>query len=202
MELRIRERRTPQLLGSVEAFEIDVALIRWPHPPTTLPTRVLGSERLVAVLPRDHPRSRSASVRLCDLRGDPFIMLAEPAEPFYQHVLRLCLQDGFTPDIICTGAEYATACRLAGLGMGVSIVSVMGSRLTVEPPAAFVPIENEDAVSPIVLVARPEDELPVAARAFLRLTLETVGPWLAERGSQPARRRQKGSGPESAGPRV
>jgi DNA-binding transcriptional LysR family regulator len=193
VELLIREQRTPQLLRSVEAFDLDAALIRLPHPPTSLETTVLGTERLVAVLPRSHPCARARSVPLRALRDDPFVMLADPSEPFYRHVVDLCVRDGFTPSVICTGAEYATACRLVGLGMGVSIISVMGSRLSIDPAPAFVPLENEDAVSPIVLIARPNDELSVAARAFVKLVRErplSFEPGGAGRG--PTTRRSRG----------
>ncbi len=178
IELRILERRTPLLVRAVEHFELDAALIRSPHPPTTLPTTVLGTERFVAVLPKSHPLATAGSVRLRQLRDDPFILLAEPPDPFYRLVVGLCERDGFTPRIICTGAEYATACRLVGLGMGVSLISVMGSRVSVEPAPAFVPIANEDAVSPVVLIAHPEEQLSTAARAFTRLARQEPLPGL------------------------
>ena len=190
VDLFIREQRTPQLVRSVETFELDAALIRIPHPPTWLETTVLGAERLVAVVPRDHPRARARAAPLGAFRDDPFIMIAEPSEPFYRRIVELCARHGFAPRVICTGADYVTACRLVGLGMGVSIISRMGSRVSVNPAPAFVPIGDDEAVSPIVLIARPEAELPIAARAFVRLVRERPLPAAVNRppGSPTARR--------------
>lgn len=169
VELHIVERRTPLLLDAAERHEIDIALIRLPHDRTKLSITVLREEPLVAVLPKSHPLAGEASVQLSQLADEKFILISDRGEPFHNLVLQLCTRQSFVPNIICSGTEYATACRLVGLGVGVSILAEMGSKLHVEPSPAFVRISDEMATSPIGLLSRPFEELAQPAKAFFKL---------------------------------
>lgn len=174
IDLHIVEHRTPHLLDAAERHEIDVALIRLPHDKTKLSITVLRDEALVAVLPKSHPLADEESVTLKQLADEPFILISNRGEPFHNLVLQLCASQAFLPNIICSGTEYATACRLVGLGVGVSILAEMGSKLHVEPAPAFVRIDDESATSPIGLLSRPFEELSQPARAFFTLAT-TIG---------------------------
>lgn len=174
IDLHIVEHRTPHLLDAAERHEIDVALIRLPHDRTKLSITVLRDEALVAALPRLHPLASEPTVALEQLADEPFILISNRGEPFHNLVLQLCARQSFQPNIICSGTEYATACRLVGLGVGVSILAEMGCKLHVEPSPAFVRIDDEDAVSPIGLLSRPFEELSQPAKAFFTLAT-TIG---------------------------
>jgi DNA-binding transcriptional LysR family regulator len=174
IDLQIVEHRTPHLLESAERHEIDVALIRLPHDKTKLSITLLRKEALVAALPKSHPLAKERSVKLKQLSDEPFILISDRGEPFHNLVMQLCASQSFTPNIICSGTEYATACRLVGLGVGVSILSEMGCKLHVEPSPAFVRIDDKKAVSPIGLLSRPFEELSQPAKAFFNLAT-TVG---------------------------
>jgi DNA-binding transcriptional LysR family regulator len=169
IDLHIVEHRTPHLLDSAERHEIDVALIRLPHDKTKLSITVLRDEPLVAALPKSHPLAGETSVELKQLANEPFILISNRSEPFHNLVLQLCARHSFHPNIICSGTEYATACRLVGLGVGVSILAEMGCKLHVEPSPAFVRIDDANANSPIGLLSRPFDELSYPAKAFFTL---------------------------------
>ncbi|CAN7693452.1 LysR family transcriptional regulator [Mesorhizobium sp. LjRoot246] len=169
IDLHIVEHRTPHLLDSAERHEIDIALIRLPHDRTKLSITVLREESLLAVLPKSHPLAGETSVKLRQLREEPFILISNRGEPFHNLVLQLCAREAFLPNIICSGTEYATACRLVGLGVGVSILAEMGSKLHVEPSPTFIRIDDRDAISPIGLLSRPFEELSQPAKAFFTL---------------------------------
>lgn len=171
IDLQIVEHRTPQLLEAAERHEIDIALIRLPHDRTKLSITVIREEALVAVLPKSHPLANEPSVKLKQLADEKFILISNRGEPFHNLVLQLCTRESFMPNIICAGTEYATTCRLVGLGVGVSILSEMGCKLHVEPAPAFVPIDDEMAASPIGLLSRPFDELAQPAKAFFTLAV-------------------------------
>lgn len=174
IDLHIVERRTPHLLDAAERHEIDVALIRLPHDKTKLLITVLRDEQLVAALPKSHPLASESAIKLKQLAEEPFILISDRSEPFHELILQLCARQSFQPTIICSGTEYATACRLVGLGVGVSILAEMASKLHVEPSPAFVRMNNDTANSPIGLLSRPFEELSQPAKAFFRLA-STVG---------------------------
>lgn len=169
VHLEIVERRTAELLQLAEQEAIDVALIRLPHDQTRLQTRVLASEPLVVALPPAHPQAGQATVRLRDLADDSIILIAQRSEPFYRLVLDLYARHGSAPRIICAGAAYSTACRLVGLGMGVSILAEMSRHLRVDPMPAFARLDEPGAESAICLLSHPYSELTTPARAFFDL---------------------------------
>lgn len=174
IELHIVEHRTPQLLAAAEQHEIDIALIRLPHDKTKLSTTVLRKEVLVVALPKSHPLASEKTVKLKQFANEPFILISNRSEPFHNLVLQLCASQSFMPNIICSGTEYATACRLVGLGVGISILAEMGCKLHVEPSPVFVRIDDKKAVSPFALLSRPFEELSQPAKAFFKLAT-TVG---------------------------
>lgn len=171
IDLQIFEHRTPRLLEAAERHEIDVALIRLPHDQTKLSITILRDESLLAALPPNHPLANQDSIKLRQLADESFILISNRSEPFHNLVLQLCRNQSFQPNIICSGTEYATACRLVGLGVGVSILAEMGSKLHVDPSPAFVRIDDSNAVSPIGLLSRPYDELSQPAKAFFTLAI-------------------------------
>jgi LysR family hydrogen peroxide-inducible transcriptional activator len=169
IEVRVSEERTPRLIEKMEASEIDVALIRAPHQATMLSAETIATEPLCAVLRSTHPLASRASLTLDELSHEPFILITEPGEPYYDLIVELCARRGFFPRTVCLGVEYATAGRLVALGAGVTILSRMASRLVLNPALACVRIDDQQAFSPIVLLSRPTDCLSEAARAFTDL---------------------------------
>lgn len=165
--VEIVERRTSELIGLCESDELDLALVRLPHEKTALETRLLAHEPLMLALPPGHRLAAAAEVPISALAGEPLILIAQPGEPFHALVTGLCTAAGFAPDIVCSGATYATAARLVGMGMGVTVLSGMSRHLKVEPPPVFVPIAERPEESGIGLLGHPRGELAVPARAFL-----------------------------------
>jgi DNA-binding transcriptional LysR family regulator len=168
--LEIVQRRSEPVLGLVEAGELDVGLIRLPVRPTTFKLTHIFTEPLYAALPPDHPRAGDDQVPLRALADDQFIMPVSETEPFYRTLINLFAEEGFNPNIISAGAEYTTAFRLVGMGMGVSIVSELGTNMCVSPSPAFVRLQNQKATSPVVMVAARESLSP-AVEAFCGLVL-------------------------------
>jgi DNA-binding transcriptional LysR family regulator len=166
--LEMVQRRSEPVLDLVEAGELDIGLIRLPVRPTSLEVTHLFTEPLYAALPPGHARAADPVVKPAALASDPFIMPVGEHEPFYRALVNLCAEEGFTPNIISAGAEYTTAFRLVGMGMGVSVVSELGTKFQVSPLPAFVRLDNPKATSPVVLVSARESLSP-AAEAFRAL---------------------------------
>jgi LysR family hydrogen peroxide-inducible transcriptional activator len=162
------QRRSEPILDLVEAGKLDIGLIRLPVRSTTLDVVHLFTEPLYAALPRAHPHAGAEAIPLRALKDDPFIMPVAETEPFYQVLTNLCVEEGFSPNVISAGAEYTTAFRLVGMGMGVSVVSRQGTNFRVSPSPTFVRIDNPKATSPVVMVLTKEALSP-AAQAFFEL---------------------------------
>lgn len=168
--------RSAPILELVARRELDVGLVRLPLPPSTAKVAHLFTEPLFVALPPTHRHAQSKSIRFSDLKDDPFIVPVREDEPFYGALLNWCAEDGFTPNMVSTGVEYTTAFRLVGMGLGVSVVSQLGTSMTVTPSPVFVKIDGPRTVSPVVIATAPN--LPsLAAEAFANLALAEFKDW-------------------------
>ena len=87
------------LLKEIIARELDIAIVREPLPqqiPEGLEYFTLSSQRLVAVLPVDHPQAKAPSIALSTLAGDDFLAFLDPEGVGLGHaLLELCHDAGF-----------------------------------------------------------------------------------------------------------
>jgi DNA-binding transcriptional LysR family regulator len=85
--------------------------------------RVLRTERLVAVLPADHPLAGRTRIDLAELAGVPFVMhFSGHRSSMHERVLAACAAAGFRPPSITEVGETATLVVFVAAGLGVALV--------------------------------------------------------------------------------
>ncbi len=147
--LIIREASTSTIVELAIQRQVDLGLARLPllkdDPRIALiDTHPLYQERALVVVPPDHPFTRqTGGVRISELRDEPFLLRG--VSTFYQQVMNACKQAGFTPKVICEGAETDTLLRLVAAGVGITIVPEYGLKLMPHLQSSLVgiPIERE-----------------------------------------------------------
>lgn len=82
--------------------------------------RTFFSEKMVALVPEDHPLTEQTSIRLNQLRNDPFILLRIGLQS--NIILEACQQDGFQPEVAFEGEDIDTIKNLVAAGLGVSLL--------------------------------------------------------------------------------
>lgn len=118
-------------LTSVEQFhrllehKLDLGVLR--RPDISTPVGLQLSEwyhtPLVVAIPRDHVLARRQSLRLADLKDDPFVMYPrEAGTGIYWQVIDLCAKAGFRPRVAREVLESSTLIGLVAAGVGVAIV--------------------------------------------------------------------------------
>lgn len=175
IDIELAQRPSNSILEMVEQGQLDVGLVRLPVRPTSLPLTRLSSQRLCVAIRAEHPLAAQEEISPGDLAGENFILTVHRSEPFCDLVIKLCADSGFAPNIILYGADFVTAMRLAGMGIGVCIVSELAAQIKVEPSPIFRPIAHRDASTTVAVVHVAEELMPPAAKVFLRLTLDRVG---------------------------
>ena len=174
VDLHVTERRTPELIRLMEIGALDVALIYAPHPPTQMPMTLLMDVPLVAVTPESRTLETSGPVDLGTFRDDPFILLAEPGESYYNFIVELCNNHAFTPSIVCTGVEVQTAYHLAKEGIGIAIVSRIGlAEAQLEQPWVY-ELSDERAYTSVVLLSRDRSTSSIPAERFRECAIRQV----------------------------
>ncbi|GID29404.1 LysR substrate-binding domain-containing protein [Paractinoplanes brasiliensis] len=88
-----------------------------------LDVRILRTERLVAVLPDQHPLAGRSRIDLADLAADPFVThFSGHRSSMHEHVLAACAAAGFRPSPIMEVGQTVTLVVFVAAGLGVALV--------------------------------------------------------------------------------
>jgi DNA-binding transcriptional LysR family regulator len=99
--------------------------------------QVISVQRLLAVLPADHPRAGDAPVRLADLADETFLLWRAPFGPHLDDfVTRACAEAGFLPAVAYQGPQVHSVVHMVAAGFGVSLVAEC-DRLIEAPGVVF-----------------------------------------------------------------
>jgi DNA-binding transcriptional LysR family regulator len=120
IELRLREMVTADQVAALIRGQIDIGFVRLPVADARIETRPLLHERLMVALGGRTPWR--ARVGLGSLAAEPFITIARSTSAsYYDHVIAVCHEAGFSPRIVQETSEIATMLMLVRAGMGVAL---------------------------------------------------------------------------------
>lgn len=135
VELVILEGGTSTIAELAVERRIDLGLARLPldeQEPFTalLETRPLYHEQVVAVMLREHPLAQHAGgIHIAELRSEPLMIGRRDQGTLYEEIVTACEAAGFTPRLVCEGAEIYTLVRLVETGLGITIIPERGLQL-------------------------------------------------------------------------
>jgi molybdate transport repressor ModE-like protein len=124
IDVTLTEMEPPEAIALLERGDADLALVfgydadpvagsrdlRW------LPT---GSEPVDLVLPPDHPAASRRRLGMAQLRDEPWIAGCDRCRA---HLLALCADAGFAPDIRHVSDDYVVVQNLVAAGLGISLL--------------------------------------------------------------------------------
>ncbi|APR76093.1 LysR family transcriptional regulator YnfL [Minicystis rosea] len=183
VEVVLREMSPQDQLDGLREGRLDVGFIRGPLQERELASRLVRHEPLVVALPEGHPLVVHARIDLAMLAREPFVTFPRARGPaFFDFIMRLCDDAGFTPRIV-QEAPQLDMVSLVAAGFGVAILpgSVRGAR---RPGAVFRPLAGVPPAE-LFVAWRPDDTSPVL-RDFLD-TVAEVGVHGRRRSESPAR---------------
>lgn len=124
VDLSLEEANTPRLIEGVKDGSYDVVFLRpGASGSTELQERLLVEEAMVAVLPTDHPLSKSEKVELVALKDESFILLPIAAGPIlHDEIYAACRSAGFEPSLSQMAPQIGSVINLVATGLGVSLV--------------------------------------------------------------------------------
>ncbi|CDX14617.1 putative DNA-binding transcriptional regulator [Mesorhizobium sp. ORS 3324] len=147
--------------GALEALaqrNIDLAVVRTPFVGDKLQHRTILRDRVVIVLPDDHPMCRRKRIRLHEMQHEKFV-LYPPNEGYaaYSVVQRACLAAGFAPLVAEFVDDVYGMLGLVSAGVGVALMPEAISRLNVDG-VVFRPLPEIEERFELSLVWRAEDK--------------------------------------------
>jgi len=149
VDLRLAEMDTTEQIEALAARRLDVGFIGLglPRETSDLSLELVAEEKLVAVLPQDHPLATAdgravASVPLRALEGERLLLSARQSAPIYNPwILTLCQQAGFQPYDVQEAGPPVTVLNYVAAGMGVTVLPAQFSRVPMAG-VRFVPLAD------------------------------------------------------------
>jgi LysR family transcriptional activator of glutamate synthase operon len=83
--------------------------------------KILFTENIVALLPIHHPLAKRSSIKLRELKDDPFCLLPE-GFVFRDIVVNACTELGFTPNVAFEGDDIDALKGLVSAGLGIALM--------------------------------------------------------------------------------
>jgi DNA-binding transcriptional LysR family regulator len=135
------------------------AILRWEH---------FLTERLLAVLSRNHPLAKRRKIEIRELAEERFVLNDRKySSPTFDKVIALCSEAGFSPRIGAMASVSSGVLALVEAGEGVAILPEGAMRLRTEE-LVFVPLADRAAAIDLVIAWSPQHETAVL-RSFLDL---------------------------------
>ncbi len=121
VHFRILDGNSEDLIEKMRGGLIDLAVITAPYDQQLLNSFLVGQEKMVALMNRDHPLAGTDQEPLTaeDLLGQPLIVPSVKAH--IDTITRWFRGTSGSPRIICEMDNYLDAAALAGRGVGISI---------------------------------------------------------------------------------
>jgi LysR family transcriptional regulator, benzoate and cis,cis-muconate-responsive activator of ben and cat genes len=164
VELTLLELTTFEQIAALKEGRIDVGYGRIPFDDPAIERMLLRNEKLSAALPSGHSLlARARPLRLDDLAAEPLVVYPKSPRPSYaDQVLALFRDNGLKPPAVFEVRELQTALGLVATEVGICLVPVSVERLR-RDKVAYRPLDEEKAVSPIIMSTRKGDRSPELA---------------------------------------
>ncbi|MEK5061683.1 LysR family transcriptional regulator [Paenibacillus shunpengii] len=119
---QMRQALYRDLIDGVINGEFNLAMIApLPSEDTQIRSKLLFTERIVALLPLQHRLADRAAIQLSEMQDDAFVTLPE-GTIFREIVLQACSEIGFTPHIAFEGDDIDALKGLVSAGLGVALM--------------------------------------------------------------------------------
>ncbi len=122
VKFKFRQGSYHYLIDAVITGKVDMALIGpLPKDNNKVKGEILFLEKIVALLPEDHPLASQNEIKLNQLRNDPFVLFPE-GFGLHDLVVNACRQNGFDPDVAFEGKDIDAIKGLVSAGLGVTLI--------------------------------------------------------------------------------
>jgi LysR family transcriptional regulator, benzoate and cis,cis-muconate-responsive activator of ben and cat genes len=154
-------------IAALRTGRVDLVLGRVTEPlPSDVVVMPLREERLIAILPADHPLAGAPAVMLVDLSSEPFVMFPRRLEPVvFDNYTRACVSAGFTLRLEHEVSDAQTQALAIAAGLGIGLT---GDHLALRfPELVYLPVEPGVTVAKIGALWC-EGRSPESLRPFLQ----------------------------------
>ncbi|MEU3562718.1 LysR substrate-binding domain-containing protein [Kitasatospora sp. NPDC006786] len=173
VRVRLHDGFTVDVLTALERGTADIGIVRDAEERDDIDLALLTTERLVAVVPTDHPAAGNGRVKAAALAADPLILFPRSAGAHAFDVNTQPIRDtGNDVRVAQECSNWHTIIMLVAAGLGVTIAP--HSATTLLPAGARrLELDGPPAVSRVLLATRRGDDRPLV-RAFTAVSESVV----------------------------
>lgn len=132
----------------------------------------LFTENIVALLPIHHPLSKQKSIKLRDIKEDPFCVLPE-GFVFREQVVQACNDAGFSPEIAFEGKDIDALKGLVSAGLGVALMPEMTLVDNTPRSTIMIPLSDANLTRTVGVIYPAHRKLLPTESLFYDFLLET-----------------------------
>jgi DNA-binding transcriptional LysR family regulator len=123
IQIDFQAMSVPLQIAALRDERLDVGFVRPPILETSLSSEMLVREPLVLALSTTHRLAAKERIQLSSLASESFVFIRRETVPiFYDLVLRICRDSGFTPHVPHEADHPQVVLDFVAAGMGISLV--------------------------------------------------------------------------------
>lgn len=160
VELALSAMNNAEQKRAVIQREIDIAVARPSLDDEELKSEPLLQEPLILALSDTSPLLEQQVTRLAALKAETFVLYPRKPRPsFADHILSICLEEGFIPKSQVLAQDYQTAISLVSVGVGIALVPQSVSQAE-RPGVAYRAYEGHNPGTALSLNYRRDNRMP------------------------------------------
>ena len=159
VQIGLHELSSSQQIEQLDARELDVGLLRLPlsTPPSNLVFTPLLEEPLLLAMHAGHPLAKAKSIKIADLRNEPFIAYPRQAGvAVHEQTVALCAKRGFEPYVVQEAQQASTLIGLTATGLGIALVPATLKAIAI-PGVMFRDLDDDDTKTTLYIAHRHGD---------------------------------------------
>ncbi|GHO46694.1 LysR substrate-binding domain-containing protein [Ktedonospora formicarum] len=171
VQITLREMCSPELEEHILEKGCDVGLVvQGMHVPEISYETVLSEQAMIAI-PIKHPLAGQGPISLDDFASEPFIMYERTQRSLiYSQIIAMCLEAGFSPNIVQEATSEQAVIGLVAAGIGVALVSSCLSELRTHE-VIYRPLAGPATLVKYAMAWKQENTSPLV-KAFLNVVRE------------------------------
>jgi len=123
VKLTLQHLNTAKQIQALQNRNIHVGIIGLPIDNPALSFHLIAKEPYWVALPPGHRLADKSDVFVSDLVREQFVFTNREAGPlYYDKIVKVCLDAGFSPEIIQSANEMLTVLSLVSCGMGIALI--------------------------------------------------------------------------------
>ncbi len=165
-KFKMRQGLYHELIESVIHGEVNLAMIApLTNDESRIKQKILFTENIVALLPINHPLANRTSIRLRELKDEPFVTLPE-GFVFRDIVLNACNQQGFSPHIAFEGDDIDALKGLVSAGLGIALMPEVTLVDNVPRSTVRIPLVDPNITRTVGVICPMQRELLPTEKLF------------------------------------